>query len=124
MSTDEIFHYKTAYNFFGSDASEVIQGNAFCRLRINEYTVIASELPDSGKSITNAAEKVAEQVCQYYEIPPRKLQYIEHYPADTSMGEEFSLVSFQFVGSRLRQPQWTQLSREQAVQLFGADIKE
>ena len=79
---------------------------------------------DSGKSVTNAAEELAEQICQYYEIPQAQLKLIEHYPTNTFMGEEFSLVSFSFRGSRLTHPRWTHISKAHAVGPFGMDFNE
>lgn len=68
---DEVFQYKVKANSFP----------AHCRVRINGNTVVATELPDNtGMSIINAAEEVAIQVCQFYEIPIAQLLWIEHYP--------------------------------------------
>jgi hypothetical protein len=45
--------------------------------------IIATELHDSpGVSVTNFAEELATIVCQRFEIDPKKLVWIEHYPAD------------------------------------------
>jgi hypothetical protein len=45
--------------------------------------VIATERPDNpGTSVTNAAEELASQVCQRFDIDPDKLVWIESYPAD------------------------------------------
>jgi hypothetical protein len=45
--------------------------------------VIATELSDNpGTSITNAAEYVAGEACRHLDIDPRRLVWVEHYPAD------------------------------------------
>ena len=120
---DTTFTYKTGYNVYGADIT-AIQKEAFCRLRVNGRVAIApaltcqfaTELPNSGKSITNAAEELAEQICQYYEILPTRLILIEHYPSDGSAGEEFSLVRFLFSESRLVNPRWRSISKVEAIQ--------
>ena len=43
-------------------------------------------------SITNAAEEVAMQVYQFYEIPIAQLVWIEHYPKTADIDEEFDFV--------------------------------
>jgi hypothetical protein len=43
--------------------------------------IIATELHDNpGVSITNFAEELAAIVCRQFEIDPKKLVWIEHYP--------------------------------------------
>lgn len=116
---DTIFAYTTSYNVYGLLVSR-IQKEAFCRLRVNGTVAIATELPDSGKSITNAAEELAEQICQYYEIPPSRLTLIEHYPPDAFTREDFTLVKFLFSNSRLTNPRWQPISKTEAIQRFNA----
>lgn len=115
---DTVFTYKTSYNVYGLGVSQ-IEKEAFCRLRVNGWVAISTELPNSGKSITNPAEELAEQVCQYYEIPPAQLIWIEHYPAESLAGEEFSLVSFSLERSRLVKPRWQEIPKAVAMRLFG-----
>lgn len=82
---DEIFTYR----------AEVNRQTAFCRIRINGNTVVATELPDNtGMSITNAAEEVALLVCHNYSIPLSELVWIEHYPHRAGLDEGFDRVEF------------------------------
>lgn len=61
---------------------------ARCGLEIIELSdgrtvVIATELSDNpGVSVTNFAEELATIVCRMFLIDPRKMIWIEHYPAD------------------------------------------
>ena len=111
---DTIFTYKTRYTVYGLGVSQ-LEKEAFCRLRVNGRVAIATELPNSGKSITNAAEELAEQICQYYEVPPDQLTLIEHYPACGCVPEEFSVVDFSWIRSRLVAPQWQTISKGEAI---------
>jgi len=83
-----------------------------CRLQINGNLVIATELPDNpGQSITNAAEELATQVCQQFEISPLSLMWIEHYiHEDSELEETYDLVLFTWDGDRFIDPRWHRLS--------------
>ena len=106
---DEIFSYATPQ-----------KGGARCRVRISGNTVIASELADNpGMSITNAAESVAAQFCQYHEIPLAQLIWIEHYPPELSHEETFDLVQFRLTNGRLSVERWRRLSMAEVERLFG-----
>lgn len=110
---DEIFHYKVKANSFP----------AKCRVRIKSNTVIATELPDNeGMSITNAAEEVAMQVCQFYEIPIAQLVWIEHYPQRADIDETFDAVDFEIVHNYFSNPSWKPTSRTLAEELIGCSL--
>ncbi|MGB3298592.1 MAG: hypothetical protein WBA76_10015 [Phormidesmis sp.] len=80
---------------------------------------MVSELPDNpGMSVTNAAGALAMQVCQYYEIEPQKLIWIEHYPEEPTHEETFDRVTFSFDSGRLADPQWRRIAKEEAHQLL------
>ena len=56
-------------------------------LRDGRVLVICTELPDNpGTSVTNFCEEIAMLVCRRYEIDPRRLAWVEHYPAGGTHG--------------------------------------
>lgn len=75
---------------------------------------------DSGQSITNAAETLASQVCQAFEIPPDQLRWIERYvdaPALTAyragrgqINERWDEVTFELQEGQFRNPDWHSLN--------------
>ncbi|NLH95904.1 MAG: hypothetical protein GX477_00970 [Clostridiaceae bacterium] len=96
-----IFHY-TDFN-----------GNlAICDIEIYGNVVIATELDNNtGASITNVAELVAMQVCRAFNINPRHLVWIEHYPPSSISPEHFDRVEFDFDERRVcfTNPRWTRI---------------
>lgn len=74
-----------------------------CRLRIyrsedsdKQPVVVCSEEPDNGgMSVTNAADRIAAEVMDEYELPV-PFVYIEHYPAEAHPPDPatYDLVSF------------------------------
>jgi hypothetical protein len=91
-------------------------GMATCRVRVyqegTDFTVIATELPENhGTSITNAAERVVTVVCLRFNIDPRNLTWIEHYPdrntphsRESIFDEHYSRVTFEIL--RTPRPLW------------------
>lgn len=122
---DERFNYATAHKLLNQTADVIgkLQGQAQCRVRINGNVVIATELPDNpGQSITNAADVLAMQVCQYYGIPPAQLVWIEHYPEQPNHEETLDRVEFLVEHQTLSNPQWQRISKADVAQLFGSTI--
>ena len=123
---DETFSYATRHSLRDElgNSAKPLQGNARCRVRINATTVVATELPDNpGMSLTNAANIVAMQVCQFYEIPLSELVWIEHYPAQPHSEESFDRVLFNNDNGNLTIDTWLPLSTDEATQLFGKSLK-
>ena len=57
---------------------------AKCNLEVHNNLVICSERADNkGSSITNAAERLATEICEQFEITARSLIWVEHYPEST-----------------------------------------
>lgn len=109
---------------------------AWCQLEI-----IATERRDNpGTSVTNAAERLAGEICRMYRIDPLTLVWIEHYGYPDAFGtpaypkdRPHSLVSFTTDGRTFRDPQWRVMSasdweamglepRSQAVEVSGGRI--
>ncbi len=108
---------------------------SLCRLQIFDsgpdkpYTVLVTELDaNPGTSITNAAEKIAEQVWRLLERPARNIVYIEHYDDRMFLGtrplfrEEFDLVMFDQEGCSFRRPRWRRISKQEAESLCGTRL--
>ena len=86
------FQYHDCWGRLGACAIEAL------KLRDGRVTVIATELRDNpGMSITNAAEYVATELCQYLGVDPVHLVWIEHYgyPAPAGFPKRtYDLVTF------------------------------
>ena len=99
------------YNYEGFHGCACI-----CDLEIIKNLVIASEMPENeGTSITNFAEQLATLVCQEFEIEPKHLIWIEHYPerdgVSRKYAESYDLVSFNLNGDGVfSNPRWTGIS--------------
>jgi len=121
---DTLFEFKVSSNwvFWGSIAEHRLVGR--CRLQIYGSLVIATELPDNpGMSITNAAEEIATQVCETYEIYPQFLTWIEHYlHEDSRLEETYDLVRFTWDQDHFIKPCWQRMTHEQ-VQLSIEDAR-
>ena len=118
---DTIFNYATGHQINDlSGRSAKLQASARCRVRVSNNVAIATELPDNpGMSVTNAAGLLAMQVCQFYEIEPQKLIWIEHYPEAPDCSEEsFDRVQFTFTLGALSDPRWKRISKDEAEQLL------
>jgi hypothetical protein len=72
----------------------------FVRLSDGRTLVICAERDDNpGASVTNAAELIATQVCQHYQIDPAALVWVEHYPPGRAHGKtpDWDRVTFQII---------------------------
>ncbi len=87
-------------------------GNApsVCDIRVTNNVVICTQVPENtGTSITNYAEHLATDIYKQYNINPKQLVWIEHYPAEASSPEVYSRVTFTLKSNGdLINPQWTQ----------------
>ena len=100
------------YNYTGFHGSYCI-----CDIEIIKNLVIATEMPENeGTSITNMAEHLATQVCQEFDIDPKNLIWIEHYPQRCERKESpesYDLVQFNLnANGILSDPRWTGISKE------------
>jgi hypothetical protein len=98
--------------------------------------VICSELPNnSGGSVTNSAEVIAEDVIRSHELPT-PLVWIEHWPEESTGGgaETFELVVFSsyeveerapYLGetrARIGDATWKRLDRATVEALLGGKV--
>ena len=101
------------YNYTGFHGCECI-----CNLEIIKNLVIATELNENeGTSITNMAEHLATLICQEFEIEPKHLIWIEHYPVRPGRSRQlpasYDLVQFNLDSlGTFRDPRWTPLKPE------------
>ena len=98
------------YNYTGFHGCASI-----CDLEIHKNLVIVSEMPENeGTSITNMAEQLATLVCQEYDIDPKHLIWIEHYPERgewKDYPESYDLVQFNLNDDGVfSSPRWTGLT--------------
>lgn len=79
-----------------------------CNLTIHREIslVIATEI-NVGSSVTNSCERIANEVVRRYAIDPKRLMFIEHYPAEQRDGTPtYDLVTFKVIGETLYNPAW------------------
>ena len=100
------------YNYIGFDGNYGI-----CDLEIIKNLVIVTEISENeGTSITNMAEHLATQICQEFDIDPKNLIWIEHYPQRgewKEYPESYDLVQFNLnANGVLSDPRWTGISKE------------
>lgn len=109
-----------------------------CRVRLygtvgegpTPYLVIATDLGDEnpGPSVTNAAELVAEAVCERFSLSPSEVTFIEHY--DGRIGntsplrrrdgvEDYDQVLFQTDRRPLASPTWRPMRKHEVEALVG-----
>lgn len=92
----DTLYYRTCNNFHVREEDIDKEYQARCGISIKGNCVIVTELPDNpGMSVTNAAEYVADEICERYGIRPEELILIEHYPQEPNHEETFALVNFQ-----------------------------
>jgi hypothetical protein len=122
-SKEAHFHFKDALKRSGE-----------CLIRVYELgsrvVVIATDL-DEGPSVTNAAEEIATQIVEQFNIDPERLIWVEHYPRKdtrakpgTALGEEYDFVVFEWDGDHFRNPDWTYSNRLEIEELVGEVLEE
>lgn len=120
---DETYTWRGFGNGFGKWDSR-------CRIRVfrphpEQIVVIASDLgEDSGTSITNCAEGLANLVVRDFALDPDLLLWIEHYPyyRQEDPKAEFSRVQFAWSGCQATKARWSPISRQEAEALCGCKL--
>ncbi len=123
---DGRFEYEDERFPMGSDCA--------CRLRVyalrdGRHVVIATELENSpGASVTNSAERWAEESVKEYGLSPVSTVFIEHYDrGGTSRefpdGHSFSTVSFRWSADRAEMPKWVHATREMVEVLIAEPLQ-
>ena len=82
--------------------------------------VIATEI-NEGQSLTNACDLIATLVVNQFGIDPKRLMFIEHYPAEQrpTYGESYDLVTFQWDGKEFSNPEWKPLTVTEFDEIIG-----
>jgi hypothetical protein len=106
-------------------------GRGRCRLRVfrpgpdRPATVIVTELPGAGPSITNAAEDLAADVTRLHSIDPDALLWVEHLLASPVGPEQFSAVAFERdADGELCRPAWRPITRKAVEFVIGGRLHD
>lgn len=85
----------------------------------NKYMVVATEISENrGTSITNMVEDLAFHVCNDFNIKPKDLIWIEHYP-DSILGETYAIVTFKYKNHEFLEPKWRYISKKEFCNLVN-----
>jgi len=107
---DEVLDYLFAYKAPGSDGVCHIHRR---RLPDGRTLVVCEQLPDNpGRSITNAVELIAFQVCVRFSIEPWQLIWIEHYGPELGLNT-YSRVEFEIMppDGMFEKPSWHRMKK-------------
>ena len=103
---------------------------AHCRLRIyggaGATVVIMSQAPDSeGMSVTNAAEELATQIAQSFDLLGAATTWVEHWPEDAYRSDDFvetfDLVEFTWSNGTASHPRWRRMAGEEVERMVGEE---
>lgn len=92
-----------------------------CEIDIFGKVVIATQLDNEdipGTSITNAAEMIAEDVCNKYKIPYDELIWIEHYKKEEYYEETYKIVQFKIENGGFIDPKWRKISLKELADII------
>jgi hypothetical protein len=93
-----------------------------CQVKVNPFLgrklVVVKELPENpGMSICNAFESLFKAVTRQFELYPKEVIWVEHWPAwSASEGgydrteEEYSLVVYSLIGNEAHSAGWRPLT--------------
>ncbi|MEI8202521.1 MAG: hypothetical protein WCH34_05885 [Bacteroidota bacterium] len=87
--------------------------------------IIATELftDNPGSSITDCNAKLAQSVCDEFNLPHEKVYFIEHVPDKGSKlvfyEESLYHIKLHWNGTKFENPQWEKLSKEQLHDLIS-----
>lgn len=122
--TDDWFEYP---GYFHKPAH--CQIDVFKREGGEGYTVvIATELENNdGASITNASESLANHLCKKLSILPQDLILVEHYLADSTLPEHYSLVRFKNIRRNRNEftfegRSWLPMEKTELERLLGVEV--
>lgn len=99
-----------------------------CYIDVKENRVLCTEADDNqGTSITNMAEGIATEVCRKFDIPMKKVIWIEHYNHSVGnsigdIGSTFDLVTFDIVDDHFEHPKWKHLGEKLALEIFETGV--
>ena len=91
-----------------------------CDIEVKGNIVIAKELKEnSGTSITNWAENLANDITKMYGIKKEKLVWLECY----EYSGHYAIVEFEIKSNSFVNPNWTQCSKETIRKIVSGEIK-
>ena len=98
-----------------------------CRLLVNGHCVVASDIND-GASVTNSVEAIATAAVAEYDLDPRQLVFIEHYPTTPGSTADYdqercARVTFTWSDGQAHTPAWKHVSKADAEALLRAPIR-
>ena len=136
----QVFEYRTKATVYGVFADLVkpqhqaimpyqqFGQRGMCHLRIlqqeKESIVIATETAvNPGKSVTNAAEDIATQAVQQFQLDPTTTRFIEHYTKESYEGSEEGHfeVTFTWQEQEATNPQWKPLQPHEIAALTDVE---
>lgn len=136
---NQTFHFQTKSTYYGLFADVVkpqeqaimpyqqVSERGLCHLRIfqkgKKTTVIATELAiNPGKSVTNAAEAIATQVVEQFQLDPTKTRFIERYTNESYEGSKtqdtYDEVTFTWRKKKASNPKWRHLQQHEIAELI------
>jgi hypothetical protein len=104
---------------------EASTGPSQCGLNVfevgSELLAIVSELTDNkGMSVTNAADRLAEQIRERFGRPGLSFSMVEHYPGDREAAERFAYVHLAWNNTQVQSVRWSPASRQEITDRVGA----
>src|SRR6266702_445858 len=129
------FHFQTNSGLFNDPGksqdqaiipSPLASELGLCHLRVlqreQETIVIATELAvNPGKSVTNAAEAIASQVIQQFQLDPTSTRFLEVYTIGSYEGSDtkgiFDEVTFTWRERQAFHPRWRKLQHHEMAEL-------
>ena len=74
------------------------------------YIVLVTEVNSNlGPSVTNAAESIADQICELYKINPEQTMFIERYE---DRPHELDMVDFNLIDGKHKNPKWKRITTQ------------
>jgi len=128
MSIDRTY-IDTVFDFSG-----MLGMHSRCGIKVvrkgDKHIFVVTELfeENPGTSITDACARLANRLLSEHGLTPDQLVYIEHCPDRGSAlqhyQETFDLVTFEWDGAKLTNPDWKRITREQADEMLRCKLSD
>ncbi len=111
------YHYKSKFNNIDSKCGISIHFT-------NDTTIIICKelMSNTGMSVTNACEIIANGICKSYQINPLKMIWIEHYENEQYIADmhTYDYVTFKYnTKNGLYSPSWSRLKENKEGEDFS-----
>jgi len=116
---DEIYHFKGEWGVLSQCGLKIIR-------KKKQTIILVTEFYDSnpGTSITSWNTHLVKEICNTYNIDPRKIVFIEHNPEMSPTlsfyQETFDRVEFTWDGEEFSNPKWIRLNLKDVMKLIEA----